>query len=76
MEEKHQYHLTTENIGFVLTEERPQEPSANATQRTREVYDRWIATNNKAKGYMFAIMSDTTRSKLEGKDTAFNVMDT
>ena len=65
----------TENLRFVLTEERPQKPSSNATQRTREVYDRWIIANNKAKGYMLASMSDTIRSKLEGKDTAFEVMD-
>ena len=49
----------TLNIRFVLIEERPQEPSSPTTLKARETYDRWLAANNKVKGYMLTSKLDT-----------------
>ncbi|KAG6503288.1 hypothetical protein ZIOFF_035599 [Zingiber officinale] len=67
--------LVSENNRFVLTEECPPVPPANATRAVRELYDRWIASNNKAKAYMLASMSDALRSKMEPKECAFEIME-
>ncbi|KAG6503613.1 hypothetical protein ZIOFF_035929 [Zingiber officinale] len=67
--------LVSENNRFVLTEECPPIPSANAARAIREQYDRWIAPNNKAKAYMLASMSDALRSKMELKECAFEIME-
>ena len=40
--------LIYENQKFVLTEECPLEPPANASHTVRERYDSWIHSNNKA----------------------------
>ena len=37
-----------ENNRFVLTEECPAEPAANAARSVPEPYERWIQANNKA----------------------------
>ncbi|KAG6510438.1 hypothetical protein ZIOFF_028459 [Zingiber officinale] len=67
--------LVSENNRFVLTEECPPVPPANATRAVRELYDRWIASNNKAKAYMLASMSNALRSKMEPKECAFEIME-
>ncbi|KAG6467586.1 hypothetical protein ZIOFF_074616 [Zingiber officinale] len=67
--------LVSENNRFVLTEECPPVPPANVTRAVRELYDRWIASNNKAKAYMLASMSDALRSKMEPKECAFEIME-
>ncbi|KAG6538132.1 hypothetical protein ZIOFF_003243 [Zingiber officinale] len=67
--------LVSENNRFVLTEECPPVPPANAARAVRELYDRWIASNNKAKAYMLASMSDALRSKMEPKECAFEIME-
>ena len=67
--------LITKNIRFVLTEERPQDPSPSVTQRSQDSYDRWIAANNKAKEYMLASISITIRIKMKDKDTTYEIMD-
>ena len=40
--------LICENQKFVLTEECPPEPPANASRTIQERYDSWIHSNNKA----------------------------
>ncbi|EXB72720.1 hypothetical protein L484_004300 [Morus notabilis] len=50
--------LVCEDYKFVLVEECPPEPAANASKTAREPYDRWIKANNKAKCFMLASMSD------------------
>ncbi|XP_075479016.1 uncharacterized protein LOC142519887 [Primulina tabacum] len=67
--------LVCENLKFVLTEECSREPSLNASHSVREIYDRWIAANNKAKGYMLAVMNDVLRLKHEHVDNAYQIMD-
>ena len=41
--------LICENQKFVLTEECPPEPPANASHTVRERYDSWIHSNNKVR---------------------------
>ncbi|KAG6526536.1 hypothetical protein ZIOFF_016526 [Zingiber officinale] len=67
--------LVSENNRFVLTEECPPILPANAARAVREQYDRWVASNNKAKAYMLASMSDALRSKMEPKECAFEIME-
>ncbi|XP_073057004.1 uncharacterized protein [Primulina eburnea] len=67
--------LVCKNLKFVLTEECPPEPSLNASRSVREIYDRWIATNNKEKGYLLAGMNDVLRLKHEHVDNAYQIID-
>ncbi|XP_074570565.1 uncharacterized protein LOC141827231 [Curcuma longa] len=67
--------LVCENLKFVLTEECPSEPPLNAARSVREIYDKWVAANNKAKGYMLAGMSDALRLKHEHVENAYQIMD-
>ncbi|KAG6473764.1 hypothetical protein ZIOFF_067681 [Zingiber officinale] len=67
--------LVSENNRFVLIEECSPVPPANAARAVRELYDRWIASNNKAKAYMLASISDVLRSKMEPKECAFEIME-
>ena len=67
--------LVYENNRFVLTEECPAEPAANATRSVREPYERWIQANNKARAYMLASMSDVLRLKHKMMETAIEIMD-
>ena len=67
--------LVCENNRFVLTEECPAEPVANAARSVRESYERWIQANNKARAYMLASMSDVLRLKHEMMETAIEIMD-
>ena len=62
--------LICENQKFVLTEECPPEPLANASRTVRERYDSWIHSNNKARCYMLASMNDVLRKKHEDMETA------
>ena len=67
--------LVCENNRFVLTEECPAEPAANATRSVREPYERWIQANNKSRAYMLASMSDVLRLKHERMETAIEIID-
>ena len=67
--------LLCDNYKFVLTEECPPVPAGNATRNVREAYDRWIATNNKARCYLLAGMSDVLRAKHENMETAYEIME-
>ena len=42
----------------------------------KEDFERWNSSNNKAKAYMLASMSDALRTKLENKETAVEILDT
>ena len=42
--------LVSENIRYILTEICPPPSIANAPRATRDAYDNWRSTNNKAKG--------------------------
>ena len=65
--------LICENQKFVLTEECPPEPHANAPRIVREKYDSWQMANNKAHSYMLACMNDVLRTKHENMETAYEM---
>ena len=61
--------LVSESIRFILTEEKPAFHNSTASRVQREEYDRWNMDNSKTMAYMLASISDTFRTKLEGKET-------
>ncbi|PON89309.1 hypothetical protein TorRG33x02_148520, partial [Trema orientale] len=67
--------LVSEDYKFVLTEECPPQPAANATRAARESYEKWTHANNKARCYMLAGMTDVLRAKHERMETAYEVME-
>ena len=67
--------LVCENNRFVLTEECPAEPIANAARGLREKYECWIQANNKARAYILTSMSDVLRLKHERMESAMEIMD-
>ena len=62
--------LISENQKFVLIEECPPEPPANASRTVRKRYDSWIHSNN---CYMLASMNDVLRKKHEDMETAYEI---
>ena len=58
---------------FVLIEECPQEPPANASCTVRERYDSRIHSNNKARCYMLASMNNVLKKKHEDMETAYEI---
>ena len=64
-----------ENYKFVLTEECPPKPVANASRTVRETHDRWIQAKNKARCYMLATMYDVLRIKCEKMEIAYEIME-
>ena len=67
--------LVSESIRFILTEEKPAFPNSTVSRVQREEYDRWYMTNNKSMAYMLASISDALRTKLEGKKTAVEILE-
>ena len=47
----------------------------NASKNLREDYDKWVIANNKAMAYMLASIYDALRTKMEGKETAVEIID-
>ena len=58
---------------IVLTEECLEFPPATAANTAREKFDNWILSNNKAKCYMVASMSDVLRKKFENTENAYEI---
>lgn len=67
--------LVSKNHKFVLNEECPKEPSANAPKHVRDKYEAWIHSNNKAKYYILVSMSDVLRTKHESMETAYEILE-
>ena len=44
--------------------------------RSKKILERWNSSNNKAKAYILASMSDALRTKLENKETAVEILNT
>lgn len=63
--------LVSENHKFILNEECPEEPSANAPMNVWDKYGAWIQPNNKAKCNVLISMSDILRTKHESVETAY-----
>ncbi|RYE04405.1 MAG: hypothetical protein EOP33_09170, partial [Rickettsiaceae bacterium] len=67
--------LVSESIRFILTEERPPFPTSNSSSSQKDDFDRWTVANNKSIAYMLVSISDSLRTKLEGKETAVEILD-
>lgn len=67
--------LVSESIRFILTEDRPPLPAHGASKNLREDYDKWTTANNKAVAYMLASISDALQTKMEGNETAVEILD-
>ncbi|KAL5554262.1 hypothetical protein UlMin_041663 [Ulmus minor] len=67
--------LICENYKYVLMEECPLAPAANATRIVRDTCEKWIEANNKACCYLLAGMSDVIRTKHEGMEIAYEIME-
>ncbi|WKA05324.1 hypothetical protein VitviT2T_023298 [Vitis vinifera] len=67
--------LINENYHFVLKEDCPPVPPANASKAVSEEYNRWIIANNKACSYLLAAMNEVLRTKHEGLETASEIME-
>ena len=65
--------LIFENQKFVLTDECPPAPPANASRTIQERYDSWIHSKNKAHCYMLASKNDVLRKKHEHMETAYEI---
>ncbi|KAA0060254.1 gag/pol protein [Cucumis melo var. makuwa] len=67
--------LIIDDLKFVLVEECPQVPAANATQTVREPYERWAKGNEKGRAYILASLSEVLAKKHESMLTAREIMD-
>ncbi|KAA0054432.1 gag/pol protein [Cucumis melo var. makuwa] len=67
--------LIIDDLRFVLVEECPQVPAANATRTVREPYERWAKANKKARAYILASLSEVLAKKHESMLTAREIMD-
>ncbi|XP_062100866.1 uncharacterized protein LOC133806793 [Humulus lupulus] len=65
--------LICENHTFVFTDECLEVPAATVPKTSREKYDARILSNNKAKCYMLASMSDVLRKKHEDMETPYEM---
>ena len=67
--------LVTKDLKFVLTEECPPMPAANAARTVREAYEKWVSSDEKARTYLLASMTDVLVTKHEAMGTAFEIME-
>jgi hypothetical protein len=67
--------LINENYHFVLKENRPPVPPANASKTVSDKYDRWVVANNKARCYLLAAMNEVLRARHETLETASEIME-
>ncbi|XP_073129712.1 uncharacterized protein [Henckelia pumila] len=67
--------LINENYQFVLKEDCPPAPPANASRTVSQAYNNWIVANNKARCYLLAAMNEVLRAKHEALETAKGIME-
>ncbi|KAA0058181.1 gag/pol protein [Cucumis melo var. makuwa] len=67
--------LIIDDLRFVLVEECPQVPAANAIRTVREAYERRAKANEKARAYILASLSKVLAKKHESMLTAREIMD-
>ncbi|XP_022158062.1 uncharacterized protein LOC111024637 [Momordica charantia] len=67
--------LMIDDLRFVLQEDCPQAPAPNATVAVRNIYDRWIKANDKAKVDILASISDVLAKKHENSVITKEIMD-
>ena len=67
--------LICKNFHFVLREDSPPVPPANAARVVTERYDRWVNANNKACCYLLVAMNEVLRTQRDGLANAKEIMD-
>ena len=67
--------LVTKDLKFVLTEECPPQPVANATRTIHEAYEKWISENEKARIYLLASMTKVLYTKHEAMTIAYEMIE-
>ena len=67
--------LVGENIRYIINMPRPSSPNNDTARHFREVYDRWVTSNNKTIAYILETMSDVWRTKFEAKETVVEIVD-
>ena len=50
-------------------------PNAKFTCYLKEDYEKWVMSSNMAIAYMLVRMSDMLQTKMEGKETAMDILD-
>ena len=67
--------LVTKDLKFVLMEECPPQPAANAARTVSEAYEKWISENEKACIYLLASMIEVFYTKHEAMTTTYEMME-
>ena len=66
--------LTTEEHKFVLNQPCPNFPSLDAPFKEKQQYDRWQESNEMAKCYIRASISNVLQHKMQDVELASNIM--
>jgi hypothetical protein len=66
--------LTANGHKFVLTDASPTEPANNASEPVRQRFDRWKSSDEMAKCYVLASVSNVLQQQLQDLDHAFGMM--
>ncbi|KAL5564742.1 hypothetical protein UlMin_027906 [Ulmus minor] len=66
--------LTSEKHKFVLLEACPPETAANAAKAVKDAYKKWIVSDDMARYYMLASMSNVLQQQHQGMRTAAEIM--
>ena len=75
MENKIKAILVTKHLKFVLMEECPLQPTANAARTVCEAYEKWILENEKARIYLLARMTEVLYTKHEAMTTTYEMIE-
>ena len=67
--------LIVEDLKFAIIEECPQIPAQNASRNVLDAYEKWMKTNEKARAYILANLSEVLAKKHETMVTAREIMD-
>ncbi|XP_075475356.1 uncharacterized protein LOC142506092 [Primulina tabacum] len=67
--------LINESYHFVLKEDCPPVPPANASRTVSQAYNNCIVANNKARCYLLASMNEVLRAKHEAFETAKEIIE-
>ncbi|XP_038903447.1 uncharacterized protein LOC120090034 [Benincasa hispida] len=67
--------MIIDDLQFVLTEEFPPVPARNASQALKDAYDCWTKTNDKARVYILASLSDVLPKRHEVMMSACQIME-
>ena len=59
----------------MLTEECPPTPTANAARTIHEAYEKWVSSDEKARTYLLASLTDVLVTKHEAMGTAFEIIE-